>query len=87
MDELEEVIDSRERRSEELGDLLFSAVNLARFLDVDPEAALRSANAKFRRRFNRMVDLMRSEGVEPQGRTLEELDRYWEVVKNSESRE
>lgn len=87
MDELEEVIDSRERRSEELGDLLFSAVNLARFLDVDPEAALRSANAKFRRRFNRMVDLMRSEGVAPQDRTLEELDRYWEAVKDSESRE
>lgn len=85
--ELVEVIESPERRSEELGDLLFSTVNLARFLDVDPEAAMRAANEKFRKRFNRMLDLMRSEEKAPQDLTLEELDGFWNAVKASESNE
>lgn len=83
--ELEEAIESPERRAEEFGDLLFAAVNLARFLDVDPEASLRKANEKFRTRFNRMVDLVEHAGSRPEALSLEELDRYWDEVKRRES--
>lgn len=83
--ELEEAIESPERRAEEFGDLLFAAVNLARFLDVDPEASLRKANEKFRTRFNRMVDLVEHVGSRPEALSLEELDRYWDEVKRRES--
>src|SRR5690606_8840486 len=62
MAELEDAIASPERREEEFGDLLFAAVNLARFLDVDPEASLRAANEKFRARFNQMSELVERAG-------------------------
>lgn len=75
----------RERDAvEEVGDLLFAAVNLARFLKTDPEAALRAANEKFRRRFDRMVELLRADGRAPGEASLEELDRYWESAKREE---
>ena len=83
--ELEEAIESPRRRAEEFGDLLFAAVNLARFLDVDPEASLRAANAKFRTRFNEMVDLVERGGSQPEELSLDELDRYWDEVKRRES--
>ena len=51
-----------ERQTDELGDLLFSCVNLARKLDVDPETALRGGNAKFDRRFRRMEALLVADG-------------------------
>ncbi|MCA9728166.1 MAG: nucleoside triphosphate pyrophosphohydrolase [Candidatus Eisenbacteria bacterium] len=82
--ELEAALDSDADRREELGDLLFATVNLARFLDVDPEAALRSANTKFRRRFNAVVDRAHTTGRNPEDLSLAELDDHWEAVKKQE---
>jgi tetrapyrrole methylase family protein/MazG family protein len=70
---------------EELGDLLFAAVNLARKLDVDPEAALREAVAKFRRRFRAVEELAHQRGDDLTELGLEGLDRLWDEVKATEA--
>ncbi|MCU1321365.1 MAG: MazG family protein [Acidobacteriaceae bacterium] len=68
---------------EELGDVLFTAVNLARHLKLDPESALRSANAKFRRRFGAMESAAGGrEGLET--RSSDELEALWSSAKHSE---
>lgn len=84
--ELERAMGSGQRGTieEELGDLLFATVNLARKLAVDPRAALEKANDKFRRRFEAMEQLAEQRGVEIGRAGLEELDRLWEEVKASE---
>lgn len=68
----------------ELGDLLFTCVNLARHLDVDPGRALREANGKFERRFRRMERLLIAEGKTVHAASPEELDGTWERVKAGE---
>ncbi|MEM7296401.1 MAG: nucleoside triphosphate pyrophosphohydrolase [Pseudomonadota bacterium] len=68
-------------RKEEFGDLLFVVANLARHLDVDPEEALRAANAKFIRRFNAIEDGLAAHGKRPEDATLEEMDALWEAAK------
>ena len=73
-----------ERVSEELGDLLFAVVNLARFVKSDPEAHLRAATGKFRRRFDRVVAMLRAEGRSTGEAGLPELDRLWETAKREE---
>jgi len=65
----------------ELGDLLFTCVNLARHLGLDPEAALRQANLKFEQRFRRMEALLHERGDAMQESTPEQLDLLWERVK------
>ncbi|HEY6572770.1 MAG TPA: nucleoside triphosphate pyrophosphohydrolase, partial [Candidatus Eisenbacteria bacterium] len=70
--------------AEEIGDLLFAVVNLARFVKTDPEARLRAATAKFRRRFDRVAEMLRSEGRSVEEAGLPELDRLWEAVKREE---
>lgn len=81
LDELEQEIDDRENREEEMGDLLFSIVNLSRALGVDAEESLRQATKKFQRRFNKMLAVIREEkGYIPQ-MSLDELDFYWNRVK------
>jgi uncharacterized protein YabN with tetrapyrrole methylase and pyrophosphatase domain len=67
----------------EVGDLLFSAVNLARKLGVDAETALAGANKRFAARFRNIEQTLRSEGREVEGTSLEELDRIWEQAKNA----
>jgi MazG family protein len=86
VDETEQAIrsGSREALSEEMGDLLFAVVNLARFTKTDPEAHLGAAVGKFRRRFDRVVELLRAEGRSPQEAGLPEMDRLWERVKREE---
>ncbi len=65
----------------ELGDLLFAVVNYARWLKVDPEAALRQTNRRFRARFARMSDAARQAGQRLDQLGIEELDRLWEAAK------
>ena len=72
------------RLADELGDGLFVYVNLARHLKIDPEAALRGANAKFERRFRRIEALLAEAGRRPDEATLEEMDRLWDQAKREE---
>jgi ATP diphosphatase len=69
------------RLEDELGDVLFSVANLARHLDIDPEAALRRTNAKFEYRFRFVEDRLREADRTLQDATLEEMDRLWEEAK------
>jgi tetrapyrrole methylase family protein/MazG family protein/ATP diphosphatase len=69
------------RVREELGDLLFVVANLARKLDVEPEDALRSANAKFARRFSYVERQLQERGRAPHESTLEEMDALWNEVR------
>ena len=70
--------------AEELGDLLFACVNLARHLGVEPEAALRAANAKFTARFQHLEAALAESGRGAEAVDLEELDRLWEEAKRTE---
>jgi MazG family protein len=72
---------TRERLEEEVGDLLFAVVNLARKLDIDPEAALARANDKFTRRFGEVERLAAERGLEVGRASLDELHRLWEEIK------
>ena len=69
---------------EEYGDLLFVVVNLGRHLKVDPEAALRAANAKFTRRFEAIEAQLAAEGRRPDQASLEEMDAIWTAAKLAE---
>jgi ATP diphosphatase len=72
------------RIAEEFGDLLFVVANVARHLKVDPETALRSANQKFVRRFQRIEELLAAQGRTPGQSTLAEMDRLWDQAKAEE---
>ena len=74
----------KEKAREELGDLLFVVANLARKLDVEPEDALRAANAKFIRRFGFIEAELARDGRTPEQSTLEEMDRLWDAAKVAE---
>jgi nucleoside triphosphate diphosphatase len=74
----------RARIEEEFGDLLFVVANVARHLRIDPEAALRSANQKFIRRFRRIEELLAADGRGPAQSTLAEMDRLWDQAKAEE---
>jgi MazG family protein len=71
--------------TEEFGDLLFVMANVARHLGVDPEGALRGANAKFVRRFRSIEAALRAEGRTPEDATLEEMDQLWDEAKAAET--
>lgn len=70
--------------AEEFGDLLFVMANLARHLEVDPEAALRAASAKFSRRFGRIEDWLAESGKTPDQSDLAEMDTLWNRAKAEE---
>jgi nucleoside triphosphate diphosphatase len=78
--------EDRTRIEEELGDVLFSVVNVARLASVDAEHALHTAVEKFRRRFTSMEDELRARGKSVGGVSQEELERSWEAVKAQEQR-
>jgi MazG family protein len=67
---------------EELGDLMFSVVNLARFLKADPEVMMASANAKFEHRFGRMEQMLRQQGCGLTEATLDQMESAWQAVKH-----
>ncbi|MBM3732996.1 MAG: nucleoside triphosphate pyrophosphohydrolase [Acidimicrobiia bacterium] len=85
--EMEAEIESgapRERLLDEVGDLLFVCVNLARRLDLDPELALCHANAKFERRFRAMEALLAQSGRKPEQASLDEMETLWQQAKKSD---
>jgi ATP diphosphatase len=75
---------AHDRIADELGDLLFALVNLARRLEVDPEGALAGANAKFDRRFRRIESLLAVQGRTPVEATLDEMEALWQQAKREE---
>lgn len=74
------------RIEDELGDLLFVLVNVARFVNADPEQALRRSNAKFRRRFAHIERTLAERGTAVGGTSISELERLWGEAKAAESR-
>jgi MazG family protein len=85
IDELDVAIRNRSRDEihEELGDLLFSVINLTRFLNIDASGALNATTTKFVRRFNRMRAMIHDDGRKLEDMTLEEMDRYWNRTKST----
>ncbi|NGM46863.1 nucleoside triphosphate pyrophosphohydrolase [Rhodobacter sp. SGA-6-6] len=88
-EEAREVVEARDRLgpealAEEVGDLIFVVANIARHLKVDPEAALRAANAKFTRRFERIEDWLAEAGKTPADSDLAEMDALWDRAKAEE---
>lgn len=83
--ELEAALDGdADHIAEEFGDLLFVCANLSRFLDIEPETALRRANAKVERRFRAIEAHLAARGLAPQDVDLETLDSLWDQVKREE---
>lgn len=83
LEELKQAADG-EAQFDELGDLLFSTVNYARWLDIDPEAALRKSAARFRQRFARIERELASQGRSVQSLSVKEMDELWERSKEAE---
>ena len=88
-EETAELVEARDRLgpdalAEEFGDLLFVMANLARHLDIDPEAALRGANAKFTRRFAAIESALAEQGRRPEDSDLAEMDALWDQAKAAE---
>ncbi len=75
---------SRERIEDEVGDLFFVMVNIARYLSLDPESALRKANRKFKKRFQWMEERLHAEGRAAQQASMEELETLWQQAKREE---
>jgi MazG family protein len=72
------------RLEDEVGDLLFVLVNIARYLDVDPESSLRKTNRKFRRRFQHVEEAVRQAGKKLEDASLDEMEAHWQASKNDE---
>ena len=82
IDEFEfELNNNTDKKEEEFGDLLFSLVNYARFIDLSPESALSKTNQKFITRFQLMEDLIIKDQNEIQNMSLSEMDEYWDRAK------
>ena len=76
---------SPEQLEDELGDLIFVLVNLARFVKVDPEQALRKTNAKFRRRFGFVESKLAERGASPSDSNIDEMESLWQQAKSGEN--
>ena len=76
---------SRAHIEEELGDLMFVMANVARHMKIDPEAALRGANEKFRRRFRHIEQRLAEQGSSPDQSDLAEMDALWNEAKAHEA--
>jgi len=83
LSELKEAMAQGTNIQEELGDLLFAAVNVSRFVDADPEEALNAATEKFISRFAKVEELARRAGKDMKEMTLSELDKLWEEAKRT----
>jgi MazG family protein len=78
---------SNEQKVEELGDILFTIVNIARKNKINPEDALRNANAKFRERFSKLEKRVYKQGRQLQDLTLDEMDKIWDEIKKEKEKE
>jgi tetrapyrrole methylase family protein/MazG family protein/ATP diphosphatase len=78
-------VEGRERIEDEVGDLFFVLVNIARYLSLDPESALRKTNRKFRRRFQWIEERIRASGRSLQESSMEELEALWQEAKRQEN--
>jgi uncharacterized protein YabN with tetrapyrrole methylase and pyrophosphatase domain len=76
----------RARLEDEVGDLLFVLVNIARYLALDPESALRKTNRKFRRRFEYLEGKLRERGRKPSEASAQEMEALWQESKQQEPR-
>ncbi|MBZ5597179.1 MAG: nucleoside triphosphate pyrophosphohydrolase [Acidobacteriia bacterium] len=76
--------DLRNRLEDEVGDLFFVLVNIARYLSLDPESALKKTNRKFKRRFQWMEEQLRASGRGPQQASMDELESLWQQAKQQE---
>jgi ATP diphosphatase len=87
-DEIEAALATLDRKAaaDEVGDLMFALVNLARHLDIDPDAALRGTNAKFERRFAAIEAALARRGKTPSEATLAEMDALWNEAKEAENK-
>ena len=85
--ELKDAIQTNENVEEELGDLLFVVMNLARKLDVDAETALKKTNRKFRQRFKFIEDELKKDGKSLENSSLKEMDGLWNQAKTASSKE
>jgi ATP diphosphatase len=85
-DEIEAALASQDQDavSDEIGDLIFALVNLARHLEIDPDAALRGTNAKFERRFAAIEAALAHRGKTPSEASLSEMDALWDEAKAQE---
>jgi uncharacterized protein YabN with tetrapyrrole methylase and pyrophosphatase domain len=75
----------RQNLEDEVGDLFFVLVNIARYLALDPESALRRTNRKFKRRFQWMEEQLRASGRNPQQASMTELESLWQQAKREPS--
>jgi XTP/dITP diphosphohydrolase len=73
-------------KEEEFGDLLFSLVNYARFINIEPETALEKANRKFMRRFQAMEQVILADNKSLQDLSIQEMDQYWNQIKKGEQK-
>ncbi len=85
-EEIQELKEAKteEEKMEEIGDLLFAVVNLARHLNIDPEVAVRKANEKFIDRFEKMYELSEKEGVDFKSQPIEIMEKFWQKAKREE---
>jgi uncharacterized protein YabN with tetrapyrrole methylase and pyrophosphatase domain len=79
--------DLRQRLEGEVGDLFFVLVNIARYLSLDPESALKKTNRKFKRRFHWMEEQLRASGRTPEQVSMDELESLWRRAKQEEQDE
>jgi ATP diphosphatase len=86
LDELKVAVENQDSESikEEIGDLLFSVVNIARYSQLDPENALRQSNRKFETRFGKMEEKLLATDQKMENLSFTEMDRLWEQVKSQE---
>ena len=89
LEELQEVVDLHDfdKMEDEFGDVLFSMINYARFLNIDPENALERTNKKFIRRFNAMEERLTAEGKPLSEYSLIEMDDAWNEIKRNEQKD
>jgi ATP diphosphatase len=80
-------VELRERLEDEVGDLFFVLVNIARYLSLDPESALKKTNRKFKRRFQWMEERLRATGRGPGQASMDELEELWQQAKQEEKRQ